>query len=74
MPVVSSTFIALPARNLAQAKPFYTEVFAMYLTDTGSGYAMPTTGATDLRRQGDPLEMPATPMVVIKAPDLEVTQ
>ena len=64
-------FIELPARDIATARRFYTDAFALDLTDFGPTYACTMTGDVDLGLQGDAAEAPAAPLAVIAVDDLD---
>lgn len=69
MPRIS--FVELPARDIAAARAFYAEAFAMALTDFGPTYACTMTGDVDLGLQGDLAEAPAAALAVITVDDLD---
>src|SRR5471030_3269070 len=64
-------FIELPAKNLTEAKSFYSQVFGWSLTDFGPSYSCTMTGDVDLGLQGDGIEATANPLAVIAVEDLE---
>lgn len=64
-------FVELPARDIAAARRFYADAFAMALTDFGPTYSCTMTGDVDLGLQGDASEAPAAPLVVIAVDDLD---
>jgi hypothetical protein len=66
-------FIELPARNIAAAKSFYSQVFGWPLSDFGAGYSCTTSGAVDLGLQGDSTEATANPLAVIAVENLQET-
>ena len=64
-------FVELPARDIAAARRFYTDAFALDLTGFGPTYACTMTGDVDLGLQGDAAEAPAAPLAVIAVDDLD---
>lgn len=66
-------YVELPAKDIAAAKKFYTEVFGWKLTDFGPTYAATMTGDVDLGLQADMAEATKTPLTVIDVDDLEAT-
>lgn len=64
-------FVELPAKNFAEAKSFYSQVFGWSLTDFGPSYSCTLTGDVDIGLQGDRAEATAQPLAVIAVDDLE---
>ena len=64
-------YVELPARDIAAAKRFYTEVFGWNLTDFGPTYAATLTGDVDLGLHGDMAQATKAPLAVIDVEDLE---
>jgi predicted enzyme related to lactoylglutathione lyase len=66
-------YVELPAKDIAAASRFYTDVFGFTLTDFGPTYAATMTGDVDLGLQGDDSEATKAPLPVIEVDDLEAT-
>ena len=64
-------YVELPARDVAAAKRFYTEVFGWELTDFGPDYAATMTGDVDLGLNGVAEQATKAPLAVIDVADLE---
>ena len=64
-------FVELPAKNIAEAKSFYSQVFGWALTDFGPSYSCTLTGDVDIGLQGDSTEATAQPLAVIAVENLE---
>ena len=67
-------YVELPARDVAAAKRFYTEVFGWALTDFGPDYAATTTGDVDLGLNGvagEEAHATKAPLAVIDVAELE---
>jgi predicted enzyme related to lactoylglutathione lyase len=66
-------FIELPAKNIGQAKTFYTQAFGWALTDFGPTYSCTLSNDVDLGLQADAAEATAHPLPVIAVDDLEAS-
>lgn len=68
------SFLELPARDLAAARTFYSDVFGWALADYGPSYSCTTTGTVDLGLQGDMSEAPRVPVPVVQVDDIAAAQ
>ncbi len=63
-------YVEMPATDLPATKAFYAEAFGWAFTDYGPTYAAFNEGL-DGGFQADPAQVPAKPLVVLFAKDLE---
>lgn len=68
-----TSYVELPAGDIAAAKDFYAKAFDWEMTDFGPTYAATMTGDVDVGLQADPDEMTRAPLPVIAVDDLETT-
>jgi predicted enzyme related to lactoylglutathione lyase len=68
-----TSYIELPARDIATSTSFYEQVFGWSLTPFGPTYASTLTGDVDIGLQADLAEMTKAPLPVISVTDLEAT-
>ena len=68
-----TSYVELPARDIARSTAFYESAFGWSLTGFGPTYAATMTGDVDIGLQADPAEMTPGPLPVISVDDLEAT-
>lgn len=64
-------YVELPGGDLPATKSFYSQAFGWRFTDYGPTYAAFEEAGLDGGFQADPAELPAAPLVVLFATDLE---
>ena len=67
-------FVELPAKTIASAKSFYTDAFALAMTDFGPTYSCTMSGDVDLGIQADSKEATRAPLPVIQVESVEATE
>ncbi len=66
-----TSYIELPAGDLAASQTFYTAAFGWQMTAFGPSYACTMTGDVDVGLQGDATEATKAPLVVVTVDHLE---
>ncbi len=64
-------YVELAVGAMKPTVDFYESVFGWSLTEFAPTYFATTTGDTDIGLQGDPAEVPSSPLPVIEVDDLE---
>ena len=67
-------YVEMPGTDLPATKGFYAEAFGWTFTDYGPTYAAFGDAGLDGGFQADPAQVPAAPLVVVFAKDLEAIE
>lgn len=67
-------YVEMPGADLPRTKAFYAEAFGWRFTDYGPTYAAFDQSGLDGGFQADPAQVPAKPLVVLFARDLEAME
>jgi predicted enzyme related to lactoylglutathione lyase len=67
-------YVEMPGADLPRTKAFYSEAFGWRFTDYGPTYAAFEQSGLDGGFQADPEQVPAKPLVVLFANDLEAME
>jgi len=67
-------YVEMPGANLPATKGFYAQAFGWAFTDYGPTYSSFSDSGLDGGFQADPAQVPAAPLVVLFATDLEAME